>query len=164
MSMSIYNTPDKWIDGPLDCLIENTSFKRKNGEIFYTTKMAFFTGFYFLWLHKKFSKHFSIDLNRFWIDDQRKRAESDDHWGLRRAFMYKYEAEFPPDRLLMLSEVFSNVLFLRCTYQPELMVFVDRVRQEMASEISLFKMAESSSSGIKYGFYSRVSNPFRVCF
>ncbi|XP_059062557.1 uncharacterized protein LOC131855319 [Achroia grisella] len=96
------------------------------------------------------------------IDKYKEDHESDDHWGLRRAFMEKWKNDYPEERLVCLARVFANMEFMGCRYPIEVMQEVARLSHEVAQDyrkakkfklqrtfVSASDAAEDRAKGIK---------------
>lgn len=59
--------------------------------------------------------------------------ESEEHWGLRRAFIEAHKDKFAESELVCLAQVFTNIEFLGCRYPDATMRKVAMLSQEVAA-------------------------------
>lgn len=62
----------------------------------------------------------------------RGRGESDEHWELKKHFMETHKDKFPEARLVCLAQVFTNMEFLGCRYNTEVMETVSELSKGVA--------------------------------
>lgn len=66
------------------------------------------------------------------IDYYKTEYESDEHWGLRKAFMEAHKDKFAENELVCLAQVFANVEFMGCRYPAKTMERVALLSQDVA--------------------------------
>ena len=71
------------------------------------------------------------DSESFETDWDVDKYESSTMWDARRKFMVANKSRFPEQRLVTLSHIYGNIVYLHCSYPKELMDLV----KEMESEI-----------------------------
>ncbi|KAI1725042.1 XRN-Two binding domain, XTBD domain-containing protein [Ditylenchus destructor] len=77
-----------------------------------------------------------------WIEEERGNNESGTQWKLRRAFLMRYENDYPKGRLKSLSMMFSNVIFLSCKYTGSIMKQIDQFAKDLEAEVQEAKQTK----------------------
>ncbi|KAI1715587.1 XRN-Two binding domain, XTBD domain-containing protein [Ditylenchus destructor] len=77
-----------------------------------------------------------------WIEEERGSNESGTQWKLRRAFLMRYENDYPKSRLKCLSMMFSNVIFLSCKYSGTTMKQIDQFAKDLEAEVQEAKQTK----------------------